>query len=143
MPRLQLAPPGWRVVQSRHAQDNGTSMDEEVWALLAEYDEAAWKVALTTTEFLTHPDLHALVEELEADLCREAGELGTRLGAVERERGALERSLREERGMREKVGVGMCLTWAGRGIGGRNEIEGRRNEISGSNLALGGDVGGV
>ena len=83
------------------------------------------------------------VEELEADLCREAGELGTRLGAVERERGALERSLREERGMREKVGVGMCLTLAGRGIGGRNEIEGRRNDISGSNLALGGDVRGV
>jgi hypothetical protein len=83
------------------------------------------------------------VEELEADLCREAGELGTRLGAVERERGALERALGEERGMREKVGVGMCLTWAGRGIGGRNEIEGRRNEISGSNLALGGDVRGV
>lgn len=61
-----LAPASWQVVTSANAKFEASAVDAEVAAYEARFPECAWKIALTTTEFLVHPDLRAHLRSLDA-----------------------------------------------------------------------------
>ena len=60
------APSTWRVVPSRNAMFGAEQLDAEVVYWERQFG-GAWKIALTTTEFLVHSDLHELVARLDRD----------------------------------------------------------------------------
>jgi nucleoside-diphosphate-sugar epimerase/SAM-dependent methyltransferase len=61
-----LAPSSWNVVASANAAFEASAVDAEVAKFEARFPECAWKIALTTTEFLVHPNLRAYMHSLDA-----------------------------------------------------------------------------
>jgi hypothetical protein len=60
----RLAPASWKIVPSRNFEFDAEDVDAEVM----DYERSfpgCWKIALTTTEFLVHPDLRGYLASLE------------------------------------------------------------------------------
>ena len=61
------APTSWRVVPSTEAQFGAAALDQQVMRWEREFPVEDWKVALTTTEFLVHPDLRGELRQREPE----------------------------------------------------------------------------
>jgi len=59
----RLAPSSWRVVPSRNVEFDAIEVDKEVMDYEKRFP-GCWKIALTTTEFLVHPDLRGYLANL-------------------------------------------------------------------------------
>ncbi|WIA43720.1 hypothetical protein OEZ86_010147 [Tetradesmus obliquus] len=64
-------PASWQVVRSANKDFNAVAVDAEVRRYERSFPACAWKIALTTTEFLVHPNMRGMVAELDGNLTTE------------------------------------------------------------------------
>lgn len=62
-------PPNWRIVPSKLDRFGAIETDEEMSALEEEFPDA-WKLVLTVTEFLVHPDLRSWLDQVDTQVVR-------------------------------------------------------------------------